>query len=35
MKFMNWTKQKGTTGKVESSKKFLEEERFTLCHIGS
>lgn len=29
MKFMNWTKQKGTTEKVETSKKFLEEEKFT------
>ena len=27
---MNWTKRKGTTGEVELSKKFLEEERFTL-----
>ena len=27
---MNWTKRKGTTGEVEPSKKFLEEERFTL-----
>ena len=26
---MNWTKRKGTTGKVEPSKKFLEEEKFT------
>ena len=26
---MNWTKGKGTTGKVEPSKKFLEEEKLT------
>ena len=25
----NWTKRKGTTGKVKPSKKFLEEEKFT------
>ena len=25
---MNWTKRKGTTGKVEPSKRFLEEEKF-------
>ena len=25
---MNWTKRKGTTGKLEPSKKFLEEEKF-------
>ena len=24
---MNWTKRKGTTGKVEPSKRFLEEEK--------
>ena len=29
LKSMNWTKRKGTTGKVEPSKKFLEEEKFT------
>ena len=28
LKSMNWTKRKGTTGKVEPSKKFLEEEKF-------
>ena len=27
-KSMNWTKRKDTTGKVEPSKKFLEEEKF-------
>ena len=26
---MNWTKRKGTNGKVEPSKKFLGEEKFT------
>ena len=26
---MNWTKRKGTAGKVEPSKKFLDEEKFT------
>ena len=26
---MNWTKQKGTAEKVETSKKFLEQEKFT------
>ena len=30
LRSMNWTKRKGTTGEVEPSKKFLEEERFTL-----
>ena len=29
LKSMNWTKRKGTTGKVEPSKKFLEEEKLT------
>ena len=29
LKSMNWTKQKGTIGKVEPFKKFLEEEKFT------
>ena len=29
LKSMNWTKRKGTTRKVEPSKKFLEEEKFT------
>ena len=29
LKSMNWTKRKGTTGKVEPPKKFLEEEKFT------
>ena len=29
LKSMNWTKRKGTTEKVEPSKKFLEEEKFT------
>ena len=29
LKSMNWTKRKGTTGKVEPSKKFLEEEKCT------
>ena len=27
LKSMNWTKRKGTTGKVEPSKRFLEEEK--------
>jgi len=27
---MNWMKRKGTTGKVEPSKKFLEEGKFRL-----
>ena len=26
---MNWSKQKGTIGKVAPAKKFLEEEKFT------
>ena len=26
---MNWIKQKGKTGKVELSKRFLEKENFT------
>ena len=26
---MNWTKGRGTTGKMEPSKKFLGEEKFT------
>ena len=26
---MSWTKRKGTTGKVEPSKKFLENEKIT------
>ena len=26
---MNWTKRRDTTGKVEPSEKFLEEEKFT------
>ena len=26
---MNWTKRKDTTGNVEPSKRFLEEEKFT------
>ena len=26
---MDWVKRKGTTGKVEPSEKFLEEEKFT------
>ena len=26
---INWTKRKGTTGKVEPFRKFLEEEKFT------
>ena len=26
---MNWTKRKDTTGKVEPSEKFLEEEKST------
>ena len=29
LKSMNWTKRKDTTGKVEPSKRFLEEEKFT------
>ena len=29
LKSMNWTKRKGTTEKVEPSKKFIEEEKFT------
>lgn len=29
LKDLNWTKRKGTTGKVEPSKKFIEEEKFT------
>ena len=29
LKLMNWTKSKDTTGKVEPSKKFLEEEKLT------
>ena len=29
LKSMNWTKRKGTTGKVGSSKKFYEKEKFT------
>ena len=29
LKYMNWSNRKSTTGKVESSKKFLEEEKFT------
>ena len=29
LKDLNWTKRKGTTGKVEPSKKFLDEEKFT------
>ena len=29
LKSMNWTKRKGTTGKIEPLKKFLEEEKFT------
>ena len=29
LKSMNWTKRKGTTRKVELSKKFLKEEKFT------
>ena len=29
LKSMNWTKRKGTTGKVEPSKEFLEEEKFS------
>ena len=29
LKFMNWSQEKGTTGKVEPCKKFLEEEKFT------
>ena len=29
LKSMNWTKRKGTTGKVEPSKKFLKEEKCT------
>ena len=26
---MNWTKRKGTTGKIEPSKQFLLEEKLT------
>ena len=26
---INWTKRRGTTGKVEPFRKFLEEEKFT------
>ena len=26
---MNWTKRKGTTGKIDSSKQFLLEEKLT------
>ena len=29
IKSMNWTKRKGTTGKVERSKQFLVEEKLT------
>ena len=29
LKSINWTKRKGTAGKVEPSKKLLEEEKFT------
>ena len=29
LKALNWTKRKGTTGKVEPSKKLLDEEKFT------
>ena len=29
LKSMDWVKRKGTTGKVEPSKQFLEEEKFT------
>ena len=29
LKSVNWTKRKGTTGKVQPSRKFLEEEKFT------
>ena len=29
LKSMNWTKRRDTTGKVEPSEKFLEEEKFT------
>ena len=29
LKSMNWTKRKNTTGKVEPSKKFLEEVKST------
>ena len=29
LKSMNWTKKKGTTKKVEPSKEFLEEEKFS------
>ena len=29
LKSMNWTKRKGTTAKVEFSKKLLENEKFT------
>ena len=30
LKSRNWTKRKGTIGKVEHSKKFVEEEKFTI-----
>ena len=29
LKSMEWVKRKGTTGKVEPSEKFLDEEKFT------
>ena len=29
LKYMNWIKQKGTTGKVEPCEQFLSEEKFT------
>jgi len=29
IKSMNWTKRKATTGKVEPSQQFLDEERLT------
>ena len=29
IKSMNWTKKKGTTGKIEPSKQFLLEEKLT------
>ena len=29
LKSVNWIERKGTTRKVEASKKFLEEEKFT------
>ena len=35
LKTTNWTKRKGTTGKVEPSKKFLEEEKFTFQRKNS